>query len=67
VRLAQRRTVFVNQKDVEAHQALQQLPCGTIRQRGIHFIEQILCLYEPVPFPSSQRLKWLTSRSWIRL
>ena len=48
---------FVDQKDVQPRQALEQLPRGTIRQRRIHLIEQILGLDELAAVAVLQRLQ----------
>src|ERR1019366_8481575 len=48
---------FVDQKDVEAGQTLEQLPRGPIRQRGIHFVEQILRADELAAIAILQRLQ----------
>src|SRR5215210_4422840 len=46
LRLEVRVTHFIDQKDVQTSQAIHQPACRAIRQRSVHFIEQILCANE---------------------
>src|ERR1035438_3582469 len=52
---------FVDQKDVQTGQALEQLPRGTIRQRGVHLVEQVLGLDELTAVTILQRLQQQTT------
>src|ERR1700730_3556763 len=53
---------FVDQKHVQAGKAFQELPCGTVGQRRIHFIEQILRADELTTVAVLQRLQQQTAR-----
>src|SRR5271169_3041011 len=48
---------LVDQKDVQSRQALEQPPRGSIRQRGVHLVEQVLGLDELTTVTILQRLQ----------